>query len=133
MGYFTYFNGVLEFDKQPTKELVDEINKFADTRHCDPVNTNVTLDYAPSLWNHWRCEFWNGQWVLTLEEGKAYNYLDWFPVMVERFLDPHGLKVSGSIEWRGDEYEDSGYIEVNKNEMTIHDVVITYVERDSIR
>lgn len=133
MGYFTYFNGTLTFDKQPTKELVGEINLFADKRHCDPVNTNVTLDYAPSLWNHWNCKFWNGEWVLTLEEGKAYNYLEWFPVIVKRFLEPHGLKVSGRIEWFGDESDDMGYIDVEDNDMTIYDAVIEFVERGSIR
>jgi hypothetical protein len=129
MGYYTYFGGHLEFDKQPTKELVDEINAFADKRHCDPVNTNVTLDYAPSLWNHWRCVFYQGEWILELEEGKAYNYLEWFPVMVERFLDPHGLKVSGCIEWFGDESDDRGCIQVEDNAMSIYDAVITFKER----
>jgi hypothetical protein len=129
MGYFTYFNGVLEFDKQPTKELVDEINLFADKRHCSPDSTNETLDYAPSLYNHWKCTIWNGRWALICEEGKAYHYLDWLPIVIERFLEPHGLKVSGRIDWYGDDSDDRGYIEVEDNAISIYDAVISYEKR----
>ena len=101
---------------------------------------NATRDYAPSLWNHWHVQRLRAdrvrpkaEYVLYLEEGKAYNYLEWFPVIVERFLDPHGLKVSGTIEWFGDDFDDRGYIDVKDNVMTIYDAVIEYVERDSIR
>ena len=129
MGYYTSFDGQLEFDKQPTKELVDEINAFAQTRHCDPVRTNEELDYAPSLWNHWYCAIQGDKWVLTLQEGKAYNYLEWLPIIVKRFLEPYGLKVSGVIEWFGDESDDRGCIEVEDNAISIYDAVITFKER----
>lgn len=41
---------------------------------------------------------------------KFYEYVDWMKYLVAKFLGPWGYKVNGRIEWRGEDWDDSGAI-----------------------
>lgn len=78
------------------------------------------LDYncppttQPGLW----C-----QWVLS-EDGtrlewdggeKFYNYEEWLRYMIERFFSKWGVALNGRVDWRGEDFDDTGIIEVEMN------------------
>jgi hypothetical protein len=116
MGYSTNFRGELEFDKTLTKDMVDTYNKFANTRHEDGYKPNG----KPSIWLQWEITEENGKYFLIWDEGeKFYNYVEWLEYVIKYVFKGWGLKLNGSFEWRGDEWEDTGQIIVKDNVVVV--------------
>ena len=70
------------------------------------------------------------QWVPT-EDGtgiewngaeKFYAYVEWLEYIVEHFLKPWGYKLSGEVEWQGEDAADTGFIVAEKNEVWTEEV-----------
>jgi len=81
----------------------------------------------PSLW----C-----QWVIT-EDGKHlewdgnekfYDYIKWLEYLIENFFTPWKKKLSGEINWYGEERSDIGKIKVDKNKVSTHSGEIAFSE-----
>jgi len=116
MGYSTNFRGELEFDKTLTKDMVDTYNKFANTRHEDGYKPNG----KPSIWLQWEITEENGKYFLIWDEcEKFYNYVEWLEYVIKYVFKGWGLKLNGSFEWRGDEWEDTGQIIVKDNVVVV--------------
>lgn len=89
---------------------------FGQDRDDSVVNANEPPHGQPGLW----C-----QWVPT-DDGtgiewdggeKFYDYVEWMKYIITHFLKPWGYVANGQIEWRGEEWGDTGVIVVENNEV----------------
>ena len=71
----------------------------------------------PGLWCQWTPEEDLG--AIVWDEGeKFYNYVEWLEYLIDHFLAPWGIVVNGSVEWRGEDWGDTGTISVEDNEVS---------------
>lgn len=86
----------------------------------DIVDYNHSPSGQPGLWCQWvpnedgTAIEWDGG-------EKFYDYTEWLAYLVEHFLKPWGYKLTGSVEWQGEERGDFGTIKVTKNKITVSD------------
>lgn len=76
------------------------------------------LDYnnppagQPGLWCQWEAGAdgvrWNGG-------EKFYYYVDWLEYLIANFFQPWGRTLNGEVEWRGEDWDDTGTIRVENN------------------
>jgi hypothetical protein len=75
---------------------------------------NWPPESQPGLW----C-----QWIPTEDNTgiewdggeKFYEYIDWIKYIIKHFLDPWGYKLNGEVEWRGEDWDDTGSILIKNN------------------
>jgi len=88
----------------------------------------AVLDYnnppadQPGLWCQWVPSDDGTTLGTTLgwDEGeKFYEYVDWMRYLVEHFLQPWGVQARGRIEWRGEEWRDTGALVVDGYEVRV--------------
>lgn len=90
-------------------------NGFAGQRY-DPsiINYNNEPCTQPGLWCQWvpskgaKGIEWNGG-------EKFYYYQEWLQYLITNFLTPWDLKLSGSVNWQGEDDSDTGTITVANN------------------
>jgi len=72
-------------------------------------------DAQPGLWCQWTVSEDNMR--LEWDGGeKFYNYIEWLKFIITNFLEPWGYKLSGKVEWVGEDSEnDHGEIIVTDN------------------
>ena len=81
------------------------------------VEYNWPPQTQPGLWCHWVVDEDNN---LIWDEGeKFYHYAEWLEYMIENFFKPWGYTLNGKMEWRGEEWEDTGRITVENNNVII--------------
>lgn len=146
MGYTTDFRGKLILNKKLTKKDNEFLVKFAETRrmarNVDPkygvegefyvdgrdeffstdkdkdiIDYNRPPKTQPGLW----CQWVPSEDGLGIEwDGgeKFYNYVEWLEYIIKNFLAPKGYVLMGTVEWRGEEWDDRGEIRVFNNEVT---------------
>lgn len=82
------------------------------------INYNHVPAGQPGLWCKWAPNedgtaiVWNGA-------EKFYNYIEWIVYLIEKFLQPWGYCVDGTVRWQGEEPDDLGCIEVKANVVTV--------------
>lgn len=83
--------------------------------------TDDVLDYnsapagQPGLWCQWRPNE-DGESCLEWDRGeKFYDYVAWLEYLIEHFFKPWGYTLKGRVEWRGEEWDDTGVIQVENN------------------
>jgi hypothetical protein len=57
------------------------------------------------------------QWIGWDGEEKFYGYVEWLEYMIKHFLEPWGYKLTGSVEWEGEDGEDRGIISISGNQV----------------
>ena len=68
----------------------------------------------PGLWCQWIIEEGKLQW----DEGeKFYKYVEWLEYMIEHFFGPWGIQLNGEVEWRGEDWNDTGTISIIDNQI----------------
>ena len=75
----------------------------------------------PGLWCQWTV-YADDEQNQTFEwDGgeKFYEYVKWLEYMVKFFFTPWGVMLNGTIEWRGEEWDDNGVITVENNVITV--------------
>lgn len=108
MGYTTDFEGYLEPNREFTNEEIKIITDFNHKRHED--------SNFPGIWCQWTIE--NG--VLEWDEGeKFYNYVEWLKYLIDNFFEKWGIKLNGTIKWKGENMNDIGKIVVENNKVTV--------------
>ena len=149
MGYHTEFQGSFKLNKKLTKKLAEQIGLLSTTRR---MARNVAPEYGvegefyfkddnlgvignnrpprsqPSLW----C-----QWVptgdlkgLTWDGGeKFYEYTTWLNYIIKNFLTPNGYRLSGTVEFQGEDRNDIGRIVVKDNQVKVERATISYRSR----
>jgi hypothetical protein len=70
----------------------------------------------PGLWCQWVPNY-DGTAIEWNEAEKFYNYIEWIEYLVTHFLAPWGYKLNGVVEWRGEEWEDTGKITIKNNKV----------------
>jgi len=106
MGYTTEFSGRFVANKKFTKALSNQLNKLAETRHGG--NCDVHPGF-PGFWCQWvpsadGCGIeWDGG-------EKFYAYDRWLQLIIDRYLKPAGVELSGRVLYRGEDADDIGYI-----------------------
>jgi hypothetical protein len=88
------------------------------TRTPDIINYNDQPSTQPSLW----C-----QWIPTTDNmgiewdgsEKFYCYVDWLKYIIDNFLKPWGIEMSGCVEFEGEDEMDAGFIKVFDNVVTV--------------
>ena len=80
------------------------------------------LDYnnpartQPGLWCQWVAT--DKKTIAWDENEKFYNYVEWLQYIAKNFLTPWGIKMNGSVNWRGEDMGDTGTIIVKDNVVT---------------
>lgn len=156
MGYTTYFEGRLKFDRPVEDETFKLVNGLANTRRMkrkvDPkygvdgefyidgegfmgqgsedniVDHNTPPETQPSLWLQWNINDDHEHLEWDGSE-KFYSYIEWLEYLIEKIFDPKGYKLNGEIEWTGEDPDDRGMIKVVDNKVTVYEAKISYVER----
>lgn len=80
-----------------------------------------STEVQPSLWCPWEVYVSsNNKHILWIpDEGKHYNYIEWLRYLIANFFQPWGYTLNGTVQWRGEEWDDSGAIRVQDNSVEI--------------
>jgi hypothetical protein len=91
---------------------------YGQDRDESVLDGNSPPPSQPGLWCQWEP---NGDGTGICWDGgeKFYYYVEWLEYIVERFLKPWGLTLSGEVEWRGEDPSDLGLISVKGNVITV--------------
>ncbi len=146
MGYTTDFRGQFNLNKPLDADTATFLTKLAGTRrmarNLEPeygvegefyvegvgyygqdrddtiVNYNVPPKTQPSLWCQWVP---NDEGTAIEWDGgeKFYGYIQWIEYIIEKILAPRGYTLTGDVEWRGEDWDDTGTISIKENAVTI--------------
>lgn len=146
MGYSTDFEGKLKFNKQLSLDDHTFLTKLAGTRRMarnvdakygvegefyvdgkgdfgqngedNVIDGNRSPRTQPGLWLQWVPT--EDGWYLEWDGGeKFYEYVEWLEYLITMVFEPKGYILNGEIEWRGEDFDDSGKIIVTDNIVTI--------------
>jgi hypothetical protein len=147
MGYTTEFNGRFELDKPlagKDKEFLDKLSKtrrmkrefeghaygfegemyvdgggdFGQHHEGSITDYNSPPASQPSLWCGWTPNE-DGTAIEWDGGEKFYGYVEWIEWIIDKVLEPRGYKLTGDVDWRGEEWSDSGTILVNDNDVVV--------------
>lgn len=91
---------------------------YGQTRDGSILEYNHAPGTQPGLWCQWEVQDLN---KLEWDGGeKFYNYVEWLQYLITKFFAPWGRVLNGTIEWRGEDWDDTGAIEVTDNIIKIH-------------
>ena len=87
----------------------------------------------PGLWCGWMVSLIDGEQRFEWDGGeKFYNYVEWMSYLIKHFFKPWGVKLTGEIEWVGEDSEDRGKIVVENNDIAVYHAESVYVYKGSI-
>lgn len=82
------------------------------------VDENGPPKGQPGLWCQWRPSD-DGTRLEWDQNEKFYCYVEWLEYLLDTMLKPWGYTLSGSVDWRGEEFHDVGTITVKANKVSI--------------
>lgn len=82
------------------------------------IDHNSPAKTQPGLWCQWRPTD-DGAGIEWDGGEKFYNYVEWLEYIVKNFLAPNGYKLTGAVQWRGEDFSDLGTILVQDNEIKV--------------
>lgn len=113
MGYTTIFSEGFKFNKNLNQSQANLIN-------MQILSWSEQETYCP-----WSVKKdYSGQFILTCEDTKCHNYIDWIKFIIEKLSKIYCM--SGTVYWRGEDFSDNGKIIVCNNEMSVY--IAKYVE-----
>ncbi len=138
MGYTTDFRGQLEFNKKLSLEDQTFLTKLAGTRRMardadakygvegefyvgeiddNVIDHNTPPKTQPGLWCQWMPteDAWGLEWD---GNEKFYSYVEWLEYIIAKVTAPRGYVLNGQIQWRGEDWDDTGTITVQNNIVT---------------
>jgi len=146
MGYTTEFRGEFKFNKPLDAETKDFLEKLASTRrmkrnlppeygvegeffvegkgYAGQDRDDSILDYnrppstQPGLWCQWTPTL-DGKGLEWDGGEKFYHYIDWIEYIIKKILEPRGYSLTGDVEWRGEDWSDTGTISIRENNVTV--------------
>lgn len=115
MGYTTDFMGQFDFSTPLTVSQKSQLAEFADQRHGG--NTEKFPE-MPGFYCQWRP---NEEGTALEWDGgeKFYEYEAWLEYLIEHFFTPWKVKLNGSVKWRGEDWNDTGIINVTDNRIEV--------------
>jgi hypothetical protein len=146
MGYTTEFRGKFNLNKKLDEQTHKFLTKLASTRrmmrdlppeygiegefyvdgggYFGQDREDNILDYnrppytQPSLWCQWTPTH-DGTAIEWDGGEKFYHYVDWIEYIIDKVLAPRGYSLSGVVDWRGEDWSDTGTIVVRDNKVGI--------------
>lgn len=98
--------------------FIDNDGNYGQNRTPDVVDYNSPPSTQPSLW----CQWMIGEDKQTIEwDGgeKFYAYVKWIEYFIESILKPKGYILNGSVQYRGEDWDDNGTITVINNNVSV--------------
>jgi hypothetical protein len=87
--------------------FVGETGFMGQNRSGDVTDGNRAPEGQPGLWCQWTPS--DDGLVLAWDGGeKFYSYVEWLEYLIEHFLTPWGIEITGEVEWEGEERGDHG-------------------------
>ena len=93
----------------------------------DILDYNSPPSDQPGLWCQWVPSD-DGATIVWDEGEKFYNYVPWIEYLIEHFLAPWGVRLSGRVAWQGEDNDDRGTIHVKDNHVQAIEDQITAPE-----
>ncbi|TRZ47845.1 MAG: hypothetical protein D4S01_11520 [Dehalococcoidia bacterium] len=141
MGYTTEFRGQFNLNKKLDDETFNLLTGLAATRRMGRniegfgeegefyidgngfmgqdkdetvIDGNRPPKTQPSLWLQWVPT--DDRMGIEWDGGeKFYNYVEWIQYLIEKIFEPHGYVLNGDVDWRGEEWDDTGTISIVDN------------------
>ena len=146
MGYTTDFHGEFKLNKKLDDDTRTFLVKLSETRRMKRklppeygtegeffvdgkglygqdrdetiLNYNNPPSTQPSLWCQWIPNH-DGTAIEWDGREKFYDYVDWIKYLIENILSPRGYTLTGDVQWRGEDWEDTGTISITENRVTV--------------
>jgi len=83
-----------------------------------PYDFNTPPKGQPGLWCQWRPTA-NATGIEWDRCSNFYDYVEWLQYLIDHFLKPWGYTLTGTVRWRGEEFDDVGRITVTANAITV--------------
>jgi len=153
MGYNSEFKGGFLLNKALDDVTFNFLNKLANTRRMarkvdakygvqgefyvdgtgdsgqgrepNVIDFNVAPRTQPGLWCQWvptedrRGIEWDGG-------EKFYAYIQWIEYIISKVLAPRGYVLNGNVKWRGEDFDDTGVIEIHDNMVQGKRLIVDY-------
>jgi len=117
MGYSTNFNGKLILSKELTISAMEKFNAFCEERHGGDTETYPGM---PGFWCDWVTDgktiYWNGS-------EKSYAMDKWLEILIQKFLAPKKITVSGKMLAQGEEPGDTWLLIAENNNVRTEKLV----------
>jgi hypothetical protein len=125
MSYLIDFFGEFKINNKLNNDHAIYLNNlylFAGPHWSDkPKDLELSLDNPPKSTLHWQLSD-NDQYLIPDYEDNFDNiedHIEWLQYMISKFLIPWNYILNGEIGWRGEKFEDTGYIIVQNNVLKI--------------
>jgi len=82
------------------------------------IEYNLPPTEQPGLWCQW-VPSEDGTQIVWDGGEKFYHYVEWIEYIIQHFLQPWGITLNGTVEWRGEDWDDTGFIVINNNEVEV--------------
>ena len=150
MGYETKFQGVWKLNKKlddiTYKFLVDlsesrrmkrnvisvygvEGEFFTDGGQSTIGSNIIDINSPPKTQPSLHCDWAPTEDRMGIEfndSEKFYNYIEWIEYIISKVLAPRGYVLNGVVKWRGEEFSDTGKIEICDNMVNGKRLIVDY-------
>jgi hypothetical protein len=84
------------------------------------IDSNGPPTGQPGLWCKWEP---NGDGTAIVWSGaeKFYDYVEWAQYLLDHFLTPWGYKLSGRVNWQGEDGSDTGYMVIYNGKVFVNE------------
>lgn len=117
--YPNYFGVNGEFYADTSKESLEDFGQIPDESILDFNSPSLT---QPSLWCQWVIKTTKDNKLVLRWDGreKFYCYTEWLTYLVKNICTPKGIKLNGTMHWKGEMPDDIGVITVTDNVIHIN-------------
>lgn len=95
-----------------------DANRYLPYNEPSILNLNSPPEGQPGLWCQW-VPTPSGSAIEWDGVEKFYDYEKWIQYIIEHFLAPWGYRLNGTVEWRGEDWEDIGRIVITDNKIVV--------------
>jgi hypothetical protein len=78
------------------------------------IDHNSAPSTQPGLWCQWTPNE-DGTEIEWDGGEKFYSYIEWIVYLINKVLIPNGYVLNGIVDWRGEDFNDNGSIEITDN------------------
>lgn len=117
MGYTTEFNGEFTVEPKLKEEhiaLLEKIGGYGPSERRALLHKQA----PPDSWCQW-VPSKDGTGIRWDGGEKFYHYLEWLRFLISEYLVRWGYRVNGRVQWRGEEWNDTGTIVVVDNDVKV--------------
>ncbi len=84
------------------------------------LDYNNPPETQPGLWLHWEIPEHDKDSLEWDQGEKFYNYTAWLEYLIKAIFIPNNVEITGSVEYRGEEWSDKGTINIENNTVTLN-------------